>query len=110
MGWGRVPDLGLGAAAPPQDAHRPLDDDEVAEVLELLRVTPAFGAAMERLERLGLAEPHWHGIELTSRDGGRRRRFVTGRTATVDRRWAAVSCWLGEEEPRVVLDVYEASS
>lgn len=108
-GWGKVPDLGLGAATPPPDADRPLGDDEVSESLEALRAAPAFRAAMERLARIALDEPDWCGVELTTQ-GGTRRLFLTGLTASVERRWAVVSCWLGDGEPRVLLDVYEASS
>jgi len=107
-GWDGLPDIGLGAAVPPEDADRPLEDDEVAEALEALGDAPAFRAAMERLHGLALDEPEWCGVELTAHGSTQRRRFLAGRTAPVRRRWAVVSCWLGDGEPRVLLDLYEA--
>lgn len=104
-----VPDLGLTAKHPPADADRPLREDELAEALAGLRSAPAFRAALERIAAFALGEPAWCGVELRVRPDAPCRRFVVGRTGPVARRWAVVSCWLGDGEPRVLLDVYEAS-
>lgn len=106
-GWDEVPDLGLTARHPPADADRPLGDEELAEELAGLRSAPAFLAAIERIADLTLGEPAWSGVELRARPDAQCRRFIVGRTGPVARRWAVVSCWLGDGEPRVLLDVYE---